>query len=61
MWRVIWLVPAFIGIAVVLLVHFFFPYETVAFCLIQGKDKEAMLHMKKVYKQKSAQDPDKIE
>ena len=53
MWRVIWLTPAFIAIVVLLAIKFFFPYETVAFCLMKEKDEEGMLHLKKIYRKKN--------
>ena len=34
MWRVIWLMPAFSAIVVLLSIKIFFPYETVAYCLM---------------------------
>ena len=61
MWRVIWLVPAFTGIIVILLIFFFFPYETISCCLMEGKDEQGMLHLKRIYRKKNKDDPEPIE
>ena len=61
MWRVIWLGPAFIGVVVILLAVFVFRYETVAYCLMQDRNEEGMLHLKRVYRKKNNDDPETIE
>ena len=61
MWRVIWLMPALIGIIEILLIIFVFRYETVAYCMMEGRDEEGMLHLKRIYRKKNNEDPEPIE
>ena len=53
MWRVTWLIPGFTAIIVLFLIKIFFPYETVAYCLMEEKDEEGILHLKKIYRKKN--------
>ena len=61
MWRLIWLAPAVVGIVVILLAVFVFPYEPVAYCLMEGREEEGILHLKRVYSKKNEDDPQTIE
>ena len=60
-WRVIWLGPAFTGIISILLVLFVFRLEPVAYSLMIGEDAEAMEHLKKIYRKKDPDSPEKID
>lgn len=61
LWRVIWLTPAAIGIIVILLVLFVFKLESVGFCLMEGRDDEALKHLAKVYRKKEGSTSKAIE
>ena len=52
LWRVIWVSPAIIGVVVILLVLFVFKEEPVSYCLMKGRDDEALQHLSKVYRKK---------
>ena len=60
-WRVIWLAPGAIGLIVIMMVLLVFRYEPVAYCLMLGRDEEAQLHLKKVYKKSSLNAPESLE
>ena len=52
MWRVIYLVPFFVGVIEILLIIFVYKYEPIAFCIMTGRDDEGKAHMAKVYRKK---------
>ena len=58
MWRVIYLVPFFVGVIEILLILFVHKYEPTAFCIMTGRDDEGRAHMAKVYRKR---DPDSKE
>ena len=49
-WRLIFLVPALLGSIGLVMLLFFFREEPITFCIANGRDEEAMIHMKKVYR-----------
>lgn len=50
MWRVIFLVPAFIGVFEIILLLLVFREEPITFCITNDREEEAIRHMKKVYR-----------
>ena len=52
LWRAIWLAPAVIAFFEILLVLLVFRLETVGYCLMEGRDEEALKHLSKVYRKK---------
>ena len=52
LWRVIWISPAIIGTVVILLILLVFKEEPVNYCLMKGRNDEALKHLNKVYRKK---------
>ena len=52
LWRVIYLVPAMIGVLELVLMLFVFTEEPITYCIINGLEEQANRHMKKVYRLK---------
>lgn len=50
MWRVIFLVPAFIGVFEIILLLLVFKEEPITFCITNDREEEAIRHMCKVYR-----------
>lgn len=62
MWRVIYLVPAFIGVFEIIFLLLVFKEEPITFCITNDREEEAIRHMSKVYRiKKSASTTEPIE
>lgn len=52
-WRVIFLVPAIIGVFSLIMLLLVFREEPITYCIVNARDEEAIRHMKKVYRFKN--------
>ena len=53
--------PALIGIVVIIFIQLVFRYEPVAYCLMEGRNAEGLLHLQKVYRKKDPDAPESLE
>ena len=60
-WRVIYLVPAFIGIFIVLIVALVFKQEPIAYCIVMGHEEQGKQHMHRVYSKTDPKSSETIE
>ena len=61
LWRVIYLMPAFIGITELLLIMLVFKEEPIAYCLMMGDDEQAKKHMYRVYRKADPDSPETLD
>ena len=61
LWRVIYLVPAFIGIVELLLITLVFKEEPIAYCLMMGYEEQGKQHMRRVYSKTDPDSPETID
>lgn len=61
MWRVIYLVPAMIGLVEIALISFVFRQEPIAFCIMMDREAEGKAHMKRVYRKEDSNAPEALE
>ena len=61
LWRIIYLMPAFIGIIGILLIVAIFRQEPIAYCIMMGYDEQGMTHMRRLYRKVDPSTPETIE
>ena len=61
LWRVIYLVPAIVGLIVILLVVFVFKQEPITFCIMNNRVEEGREHMTRVYRKSDETTPESLE
>ena len=61
LWRVIYIVPAIVGIIVILLVLLIFRDEPVTYCIMNDLEEEGKRHMARVYRKKDLTDAQTID
>ena len=60
-WRIIFMMPALIGIASILLILFVFDIDPIIYCIMTDNEKDVIRHMKRVYRKKNPDSPETIE
>mmetsp|Transcript_25446 Transcript_25446/g.29877 ORF Transcript_25446/g.29877 Transcript_25446/m.29877 type:complete len:128 (+) Transcript_25446:667-1050(+) len=50
MWRIIWLMPAFVSLITIPFVLLAFRHEPVQFCLVGGLERQGLQHLAKIFK-----------
>ena len=61
LWRVIYLVPAFIGTFELIIALLIFRLEPIAYCVMMGLEEEGMQHMRRVYRKVDPDSPETID
>ena len=61
LWRVIYLMPALIGLIEILLLTLVFRQEPIAFCITKGYEEQGKEHMTRVYRKTNPDSPETIE
>ena len=61
LWRVIYLMPAFIGIIELVLIGLVFRHEPIQFCIMMGYEEQAKQHMRRVYAKADPDSPESID
>ena len=60
-WRVIYLVPAFIGTFELITALLIFRLEPIAYCIMIGHEEEGKQHMRRVYRKADPDSPEAID
>ena len=61
LWRVIYLVPAFIGTFELITALLIFRLEPIAYCVMMGYEEEGKQHMRRVYRKVDPGSPETID
>ena len=56
LWRVIYIMPAIIGLIVILLILLVFRQEPITYCIMNNLEEDGKIHMKRVYRKKDQSD-----
>ena len=60
-WRIIYLMPALIGVIELILIIFVFRYDPIAFCITKGDEEQSKKHMRLVYRKVDPDSPETID
>ena len=61
MWRVVYLMPAVIGIVEIILITLVFKLEPITFCIRNDDNEQSMQHMRRLYRKIDPKSPETIE
>ena len=61
MWRVIWLGPVVVGVVEILFTVLIYRREPVGYCLMEGRDEEAIQSLARIYRKKDPDSPESLQ
>ena len=61
MWRIIYLMPALIGLVGIILILSVFRQEPISYCIMMGYEEQGMAHMRRLYRKVDPDSPETID